>query len=135
MLKKLVQTLFTINEPIGRLTYFKYCMAIFVSFLLFIYLSTLVFPYLVYFLLVILFIVNFVISTKRAWDIIGEKTPAIMVIILYVVCILFSKKILILKVIKCILGLVLLFTKGRITSKQPSVDNNTQENIENLKEG
>ena len=135
MLKKLVQTLFTINEPIGRLTYFKYEIAIFLSFFLFMFLSTLVCPYLVYFLLVICFIINFVICTKRAWDIIGEKTPAIFVTILFAICILFYKKILILRVIKYIFDLVLLFTKGRITSKKTSVDNNTQENIENSKEG
>lgn len=131
MLKKIAQNLFVLNEPIGRLTYFKYSMAIFVSFLLFTYLGALVSPYLIYLLLFILFVLSFVQSTKRAWDIIGEKFPAIIVIIFYFVCILFFKKIVIFKVIKCIFGLVLLFAKGKITSKEQSVDNNIPENIEN----
>lgn len=135
MLKKIARTLFIIDEPIGRLTYFKYCMVIFACFFLFTYLGALVFPYLIYLLLFILLIVNFVLSTKRAWDIIGKKTPAIIAIILYFVCILFSKKLVILKVIKFIFGLVLLFAKGQITSKKQSVDDNTQENVENLEEG
>lgn len=134
MLKKIVQTLFIINEPIGRLTYFKYCMAIFACFLLFTYFGAFVPPYLIYLLLCILFTVKFVQSTRRAWDIIGKKTPAIIVIILYFVCILFCKKIVIFKSIKCIFGLILLFAKGQITGKKQSVDDNIQENVENSEE-
>ncbi len=135
MLKKIAQTLFVINEPIGRLTYFKYCMAIFACFLLFTYLGALVSPYLVYLFLLILFFITFVLCTKRAWDIIGKKVPAFIVIILYFVCIIFCKKILILQGIKCIFGLVLLFAKGQITGKKQSVEVNTQENVENSEEG
>lgn len=135
MFKKIAQTLFTINEPIGRLTYFKYCLTIYLCFLLFIYLGALISPYLVYFFLLVLFFVTFVLCTKRAWDIIGKKYPAIVVIILYFICILFYKKIVIIQVIKCIFGLVLLFAKGQITGKKPNVDNGTPENVENIEEG
>jgi len=132
MLKKIAQTLFIINEPIGRLTYFKYCMAVCVVFLLLSYLSAGISLYLFYLFLSLLFIICYILGVKRAWDIIGKRTPAIILMLLYAVCILFAKKIVICKAIKCIFSLVLIFAKGQITGKKQRVDDTTQENVENV---
>lgn len=135
MFKKLLNTLFVINEPIGRLTYFKLGVSIIIFALLGVYIgSSFVGDWFFVLWGILILTMCFVLYTKRAWDIFGNRAIGIVVATLFIACILLSKMFPYLKIVKFILALVLLFTKGQITGKK-QIEENKKENIEVSEEG
>lgn len=145
MLKKILTTLFTIREPIGRLDFFKYGLSLWIIGILVFYfymyrqnilnlipsdsfqniLNVIILFFIILWILFV-FISSFILVTKRFWDIIDKKTPAIICAIIFIVIAKLSKIIVPLLVIKCLLSVALIFTKGRIINKniQQAVEEN-----------
>lgn len=145
MLKKILTTLFTIREPIGRLDFFKYGLSLWIIGILIFYfymyrqnilnlisiasiqkiLNLIILIFVILWILFV-FISSFILVTKRFWDIIEKKTPAIICAIIFMVIAKLSKIIVPLLVIKCLLSIALIFTKGRIINKniQQEVEEN-----------
>jgi len=145
MLKGILTTLFTIREPLGRLDFFKYGLSLWIIgisvFYFYMYRSNILnlisidsiqkilnLIILIFVILWILFVFisSFMLVTKRFWDIIGKRTPAIICAIIFMVIAKLGKIIVPLLVIKCLLSIALIFTKGRIINKniQQEVEEN-----------
>ena len=147
MLKKILTTLFTIREPIGRLDFFKYGLSLWVIgisiFYFYMYrpnllnlipidsvqkiLNIIILIFVILWILFV-FITSFILITKRFWDIFGKKTPAIICAIIFMIIAKLSKIIAPFLVIKGLLSIALIFTKGR------TINNNIQPEKDNVEE-
>lgn len=141
--EEFAKTLFIIDKPMSRLSYFKMNIIMVILVLLFSYsilLGTTVLPDVfevfsvtsLFVLFLSTLIITIVLMAKRLWDILGKKKPAI--ICAFIICLIIlplSKVYSYFKIAQFLISLVLLFTKGK---KQESIQHEENKE-ENSKEG
>lgn len=144
--EEFAKTLFIIDKPMNRWSYFKFniiwgvfvVLQLYVIFICSKYFLTssiyskIISSTLLISLTIFVLVVSIVLSSKRLWDILGKKKLAIVfacviVLVIFPICRLFYK----LKYLKFIISMLLLFIKGK---KQASIQHDENKE-ENSKEG
>ncbi len=132
-LNELAKTLFVIDKPMNRWSYFKFNIIFGVFVVLQLYVificskfflpgsvySKIISSTLLIFLTIFVLVISVVLSSKRLWDIFGKKKLAIVLafvicLVIFPICRLFPK----LEYLKFIISMLLLFIKGK---KQESI--------------
>lgn len=145
-LNEFAKTLFIIDKPMNRWSYFKFNIILGVFVVLQLYVificskyflpssiySKIISSTLLISLTIFVLVVSIVLSSKRLWDILGKKKPAIIcALIIGLIIFPLSKLYSDFKIVQFLISLVLLFTRGK---KQESIQHEENKE-ENSKEG